>query len=145
MNFIISNFYRTLSYLCPGWIIYAIFFIYYDFIDVLARCTIVHCFYHVCMNVYDSRVFKDSFVSIKLLFIYLMVHLLRIRMCAFQLSLYTNWPESRSVSWDLWNGAFAGYKVCHWKVTKRFEGGVHVYHDCWWNDFCVVGLSSVGV
>ena len=188
----------------------------------------MHCFYHVCMNVCDSRVFKDSFVSIKLLFIYLMVHMLRIRMYAFQLSLYTNWPESRSISWDLWNGAFAGYKVCHWKVTKHFEGGVQyiprnmhtdfallcfvvvihwlifpypsgllhwhcgnltiapvpakqpwwiwintscefimndcvtttkqsttkpcayflgytVYHDCWWNDFCVVGLSSVGV
>ena len=71
INFIISNFYLTLSYLCPRWILYAIFFIYYDFTDILARCTIVHCFYHVCMNVCDSWVFKDSFVSIKLLSIYL--------------------------------------------------------------------------
>ena len=30
----------------------------------------MHCFYHVCMNVCDSWVFKDSFVSIKLLSIY---------------------------------------------------------------------------
>ena len=71
INFIISNFYRMLSYLCPRWILYAIFFIYYDFTDILARCTIVHCFYHVCMNVCDSWVFKDSFVSIKILSIYI--------------------------------------------------------------------------
>ena len=67
INFIISNFYHTLSYLCPRWILHAIFFIYYDFTDILARCTIVHCFYHVCMNVCDSWVFKDAFVSIKFL------------------------------------------------------------------------------
>ena len=67
INFIISDFYRTLSYLSPRWTLYAIFFIYYDFIDVFTPCTTVHCFYHVCMNVCDSWVFQDSFVTIKLL------------------------------------------------------------------------------
>ena len=52
IHFIISNFYQTLSYLCPGWILYAIFFIYYAFIGVLARCAIVHCFFTMYVGMY---------------------------------------------------------------------------------------------